>query len=101
MTRAISIVLLTTCLVPLPAQTLINKDNLYFFVDASGFSAEGTWIPVDPKSHAAYQAETKVDCDRAVKLCTEATAEYLSGHPHISLTYFQSHQVGQRRNRSL
>jgi hypothetical protein len=88
MIRALSIALLT-CLVPLPAQTLINKDNLYFFVDASSFSAEGTWIPVDPKSHAAYQTETQVDCDRAARSCMEATAEYFSGHPHISVTYFQ------------
>lgn len=89
MTRALSIALLTTCLAPLFAQTLINKGNLYFFSDASGFSAEGTWTPVDPKSHAAYQAETEIDCNRVARSCMEATAEYFSGHPHISVTYFQ------------
>jgi hypothetical protein len=58
-------------------------------VNASGFSAEGTWTPVDPKSHAAFPAETEIDCDRAARSCTEATAEYFSGQPHISVTYFQ------------
>ena len=89
MIRALSIALLTMCLAPLSAQTLISKGNLYFFWNTSSFSAEGTWIPVDPISHAAYQAETQIDCDRAMRSCTEATSEYFSGHPHISVTYFQ------------
>jgi hypothetical protein len=71
----------------LPAQTA--KSNLYFFVDAHSFSAEGTWVPIDPKSHAAYQAETQLDCDKRTATCTEATADYFSGHPHVSLLYFQ------------
>lgn len=52
--RLLSIVLLASSL--MAAQTA--KPDLSFFVDAASFSAEGTWIPVDPKSHAAYQAET-------------------------------------------
>jgi len=66
-----------------------TKSNLYFFVDASTFSAEGTWMPIDPKSHPAYQAETELDCDKGTVTCTEATADYYSGHPHISIIYFQ------------
>jgi len=65
------------------------QPNLYFFVEAHAFSAEGTWIPIDPKSHAAYEAETQLDCDKGTATCTEATAEYYSGHPHIAVAYFQ------------
>lgn len=60
----------------------------YFFLNATFFSAEGTWIPVDPKTHAAFQTETELDCARKSGMCIEATADYYSGHPHISLTYF-------------
>jgi hypothetical protein len=71
----------------LSAQTATPK--IHFFVQASAFSTEGTWIPIDPKSHAAYEAETQVDCDKGTATCTEATAEFYSGHPHISVVYFQ------------
>lgn len=72
----------------LPAQTLVGP-NLYFFVDQSSFSAEGTWVPVDPKDHAAYQAETELDCEKRTGECIEATGDYFSGHPHIAVAYFQ------------
>ena len=72
----------------LPAQTLSGL-NLYFFVDQSSFSAEGTWVPVDSKNHAAYQAETELDCEKRTGECIEATGDYFSGHPHIAVAYFQ------------
>jgi len=34
-------------------------------------------------------SETEIDCDRQSKTCVEATAEYYSGHPHVSLAYFE------------
>ncbi len=57
----------------LPAQTATGPDP-YFFMDASAMSAEGTWVPVDPKDRAAYQAETKIDCEKRTGQCVEATA---------------------------
>ncbi len=71
----------------LPAQTV--KPNLYFFVDAAALSTEGTWVPVNPKDHAAYQTETEIDCEKGTGECIEATADYSFGHPHIAVAYFQ------------
>jgi hypothetical protein len=75
-------------LMSLPAYSQAYKPTLYFFADSSGFSATGRWVPSDIKDKAAYPSETEIDCDRPSKTCTEATAEYYSGHPHVSLTYF-------------
>lgn len=64
------------------------KPTLYFFSDSKSFSATGRWVPSDSKEKVAYPSETQMDCDRASKTCVEATAEYYSGHPHVSLAYF-------------
>jgi len=72
----------------LPAQTLVGP-NVYFFVDQSTFSAEGSWVPVNPKDHAANQTETELDCEKRTGECIEASADYYSGHPHIAVAYFQ------------
>lgn len=72
----------------LPAQTIVAP-NLYFFLDKSSFSAEGSWVPVNLKDHAADQTETRVDCEKRTGQCIEAIADDFSGHPHISLAYFQ------------
>ncbi len=85
--RLLSILLLASS--SLPAQTLVTPNNLYFFVNSEAFSAEGSWVPVNPKDHAAYQEETQFDCDKATRTCMEATADYYSGHPHVSVAYFQ------------
>jgi len=53
--RSLFLTLLVSAM--LPAQTA--KPNLYFFVNAGAFSAQGAWVPVDPKSHAAYDGETQ------------------------------------------
>jgi hypothetical protein len=63
--------------------------NLHFYVDATSFTAEGTWVPVDPKDHAANQSESRLDCDKATGQCIEATAEDYAGHPHIDVSYLQ------------
>jgi hypothetical protein len=65
------------------------EQSLYFFNDANGFVANGRWIPSDPKEKAAYPSETELDCMRGTRTCMEATAEYYSGHPHVSLTLYQ------------
>ena len=72
----------------LAAQTLVGP-NLNFFVDQSSFSAEGSWVPVDPKDHAAYQTETELDCEKRTGECIEASTDFYSGHSHISVAYFQ------------
>ena len=66
-----------------------DPNPLYFYVGIGSFGAEGTWVPVDTNSHAAYQAETELECDQGAASCTEATADYYSGHPHISVAHFQ------------
>jgi hypothetical protein len=71
----------------LPTQD--KKPPLYFDWDANSFSTNGRWIPSDPKKKAAYPSETEIDCDSHSKTCVEATAEYFSEHPHVSLSYFQ------------
>jgi hypothetical protein len=84
--RLLSMLLLASS--ALSAQTLVGP-NLYFFVDQSTFSAEGSWVPVNPKDHAANQTETELDCEKRTGECIEASADYYSGHPHISVAYFQ------------
>jgi hypothetical protein len=68
------------------AQT--RKPPLYFNWNNQNFSANGRWVPSDPKEKAAFSSETQIDCDRVSKTCVEATAEYYSGHPHVSLRYY-------------
>ena len=65
------------------------KSPLYFFVASDGFSATGRWVPSDPKDKAAYPSETEITCHLRSKSCIEATAEYYSGHPHVSTTFYQ------------
>ena len=71
----------------MPAQTA--SPNLHFYMDATSFTAEGTWVPVEPKDHAANQSESRLDCDKATGQCIEATAEDYAGHPHIDVSYLQ------------
>lgn len=70
---------------PLSAQN--QRPNLYFSATSHALVATGRWVPSDPKGKAPFPSETEIDCDRQLRMCTEATAEYYSGHPHVSLTY--------------
>jgi hypothetical protein len=65
------------------------KPPLYFSADSKSFSATGRWVPSNQKDKAAFPSETEIDCDRSSKTCVEADAEYYSGHPHVSITYFE------------
>lgn len=76
---------LSICL--LSAQAQKAKPPLYFYFDGLGFSANGRWISADPKQKGAFPSEVQLECNRSTKLCTEATAEYFSGHPHVSIDY--------------
>lgn len=62
---------------------------IYFNFDAANFSATGKWIPADPNDKPPFPAETQIDCTKAGLTCTEATAEYYYGHPHVTLLYFK------------
>src|SRR5580692_4885947 len=73
----------------LPAQAQTTKPPLYFNHSNDGFSANGRWVPADAKQKAAFPTEVELDCDRITKSCVEATAEYYSGHPHVSIDYLQ------------
>ncbi|HWT66117.1 MAG TPA: hypothetical protein VN151_08380 [Terracidiphilus sp.] len=64
------------------------EPNLYFFMDSNSFSGTGRWVPSNSNEKAAYPSETEIDCNRISKTCIEATAEYYSGHPHVSVAYF-------------
>jgi hypothetical protein len=63
------------------------KPALHFNVQGDSFVASGRWVPSDPKDKAAHPSEVEIDCDGKLKMCIEATAEYYSGHPHVSIDY--------------
>jgi hypothetical protein len=65
------------------------KPPLYFNFNNIGFSATGRWVSGDTKDDAGRPTEVEINCERVAKLCTEATATYFDGHPHVSIDYFQ------------
>ena len=74
-------------LVSMCANAQATKPNLYFFTDTNSFSTTGRWVPSNANEKAAYPSETEIDCNRVSRTCIEATAEYYSGHPHVSVAY--------------
>ncbi len=65
------------------------NDVLYFSFDKDSFSATGKWVSADPKEKPAFPSETEIDCFKGNAMCTEATAAYYMGHPHVTLDYLQ------------
>jgi hypothetical protein len=65
------------------------KPTLTFNFNNIGFSANGRWVSGDSKGNASYPNEVEFNCERGTRLCTEATAAYYDGHPHVSIEYFQ------------
>jgi hypothetical protein len=65
------------------------KPPLYFNFNNIGFSAVGSWVSGDTTNNAGRPSEVEINCERVAKLCTEATATYYDGHPHVSIDYFQ------------
>jgi hypothetical protein len=63
--------------------------HLHFTTDSNSFYAAGRWVPSDPKQKDSSPSETEIDCYRQSRICVEATAEYYSGHPHVSLAYLE------------
>jgi hypothetical protein len=93
--KLIGVMLLSACVY---AQRF--KPAVHFVFDSNLLVASGRWISSDPKVKAAYPSEVEIDCVLTTKTCTEATAEYYSGHPHVSLTYLPrtySRQMGRLR----
>ncbi len=66
-----------------------NPLSLHFTADSNSLYAVGRWVPTDPKEKSPFPSETEIDCNRQTKTCIEATAEFYSGHPHISITHFE------------
>jgi hypothetical protein len=64
-----------------------TKPALHFGVKDDSFYTSGRWVPSDPKDKAAHPSEVEIDCNGQQKICIEATAEYYSGHPHVSIDY--------------
>jgi hypothetical protein len=81
--------LLAFALLPLHLMGQNPTLPLHFSFDSKNFYAAGRWAPSDPKEKAAFPSETEIDCDRPSGTCVEATAEFYSGHPHISVNYWR------------
>jgi hypothetical protein len=65
------------------------KPPLSFNFNNIGFSANGRWVSGNSQDKEGYPNEVEFNCERGTKLCTEATAAYFDGHPHVSIEYFQ------------
>jgi hypothetical protein len=61
-----------------------STPQAHFSFDSGSFYADGR-----ESEKGEFPSETQIDCDRRGKTCIAATAEYYSGHPHVSLEYFQ------------
>lgn len=62
---------------------------IYFSHDKNNFTATGDWTPADTKTSSSFPSETEIDCFKSSLSCVEATAEFYSGHPHVTLNYLQ------------
>jgi hypothetical protein len=83
---ATAVFLLFTCV---PSTRPQSVSPIFFSYDKSGFSATGSWIPTDTKTNSSVRSETEIDCFKNSLSCVEATAEFYSGHPHVTLSYLQ------------
>jgi hypothetical protein len=54
--------------------------QVHFSVDRTSFYADGR-----ESDKSLFPSETQINCDRQSKTCIGATAEYYSGHPHVSI----------------
>ena len=80
------VLLLFTCA---PSTRAQSARPIFFAYDKNGFSATGSWIPADTKTSSSVRSETEIDCFKNSLSCVEATAEFYSGHPHVTLNYLQ------------
>jgi hypothetical protein len=79
------VLLLLTCA---PSARPQSVSPIFFSYDKNGFSATGSWVPADTTS-SSVRSETEIDCFKNSLSCVEATAEFYSGHPHVTLNYLQ------------
>jgi hypothetical protein len=61
-----------------------STPQVHFSFDSGSFYADGR-----ESEKSLFPSETQINCDRQSKTCIAATAEYYSGHPHVSIEYFQ------------
>jgi hypothetical protein len=80
------VLLLLTCA---PSTRPQSIPPIFFSYDKNGFSATGSWIPVDTKPSSSVRSETEIDCFKNSLSCVEGTAEFYSDHPHVTLNYLQ------------
>lgn len=66
------------------ASAFSQATPVHFGVDRASFYADGR-----ESEKFLFHSETQINCDRQSKTCIAATAEYYSGHPHVSIEYFQ------------
>jgi hypothetical protein len=61
-----------------------SAPKVHFSFDNSSFYADGR-----ESEKSEFPSETQINCDRPGKTCIAASAEYYSGHPHVSIEYFR------------
>ena len=61
-----------------------STPRVHFSFDSGSFYADGR-----ESEKSLFPSETQINCDRQRKTCIAATAEHYSGHPHVSIEYFQ------------
>jgi len=83
---ATGVLFLFTCA---PSTRPQSVSPIFFSCEKNGFSAMGSWIPTDTKTSSSVRSETEIDCFKNSLSCVEATAEFYSGHPHVTLNYLQ------------
>jgi hypothetical protein len=66
-----------------------SSSPIFFSRDENNFTATGSWIPADTRTSSSVPSETEIDCFKNSLSCVEATAEFYSGHPHVTLNYPQ------------
>ena len=82
-----TVLLLLTCALNVLPQSAAAPT--YFSHDKNNFTATGDWTPADTKTDSSFPSETEIDCFKNSMSCVEATAEFYSGHPHVTLDYLR------------
>jgi hypothetical protein len=84
-----SLVVLLLVLECVPSALPQSAPPIFFNYGKDAFSATGEWVAADTKGASPIPSETEIDCFKSSTSCVEATAEFYSGHPHVTIGYLQ------------
>lgn len=84
-----SLIVLLLVLICVPSALSQSAPPIFFNYGKDGFSATGEWVAADTKGALSIPGETEIDCFKSSASCVEATAEFYSGHPHVTIGYLQ------------